>query len=342
MLEARRATTARTTHRTDCSPARVRRRRCSTRSSSSTSTATSTSSWRRCSTSWPRRAPWVRPADTGRSTNCLVNAAGIHTHLTEQGYHNYADALRVGRAARPQDAQRGDGRARRRARRRRRDPDARRSRVRADDHVPLTAWYESVDDRELRPGGTPPPFRRRLPAPAIPSAFVARRAAPHTERQGRSVVVAGADRVHRPPPGSSRRRPPTERIAEIWAQILGSKRSGSRTTSSIWVELRSMRSRPWRPSTHSSVRISRDASVFRVPYRPGAGGARRAGPGRCDRSRADPIAPLDPGAPLPLAEGEEAMLFEYRMAPDDPRYNVTRLYRCRRGGRPTDRVRPVP
>ena len=29
--------------------------------------------------------------DTGRSTNCLINAAGIHTHLTEQGYHNYAE-----------------------------------------------------------------------------------------------------------------------------------------------------------------------------------------------------------------------------------------------------------
>ena len=38
-----------------------------------------------------RRAPWVRPADTGRSTNCLVNAAGIHVHTTERGYHNYAE-----------------------------------------------------------------------------------------------------------------------------------------------------------------------------------------------------------------------------------------------------------
>ena len=36
-------------------------------------------------------APWVRPADTGRSTNCLINAAGIQTHLLEQGYHNYAE-----------------------------------------------------------------------------------------------------------------------------------------------------------------------------------------------------------------------------------------------------------
>ena len=36
-------------------------------------------------------APWVRPSDTGRSTNCLINAAGIHSHLVEQGYHNYAE-----------------------------------------------------------------------------------------------------------------------------------------------------------------------------------------------------------------------------------------------------------
>ena len=36
-------------------------------------------------------APWVRPTDTGRSTNCRINAAGIQTHLLEQGYHNYAE-----------------------------------------------------------------------------------------------------------------------------------------------------------------------------------------------------------------------------------------------------------
>ncbi len=36
------------------------------------------------------RAPWVRPSDTGRSTNCLINATGIFVHKTERGYHNYA------------------------------------------------------------------------------------------------------------------------------------------------------------------------------------------------------------------------------------------------------------
>ncbi|MFD0982676.1 amino acid adenylation domain-containing protein [Tropicimonas aquimaris] len=33
---------------------------------------------------------WIRPVDTGRSTNCLINDAGIHVHKTERGFHNYA------------------------------------------------------------------------------------------------------------------------------------------------------------------------------------------------------------------------------------------------------------
>jgi len=35
-------------------------------------------------------APWVRPSDTGRSTNCLINDVGIYIHKKERGYHNYA------------------------------------------------------------------------------------------------------------------------------------------------------------------------------------------------------------------------------------------------------------
>jgi hypothetical protein len=36
------------------------------------------------------RLPWVRPTDTGRSTNCLINEVGIYVHKKERGYHNYA------------------------------------------------------------------------------------------------------------------------------------------------------------------------------------------------------------------------------------------------------------
>ena len=36
------------------------------------------------------RVPWVRPTDTGRSTNCLINQVGIYVHKKERGYSNYA------------------------------------------------------------------------------------------------------------------------------------------------------------------------------------------------------------------------------------------------------------
>jgi acyl carrier protein len=34
--------------------------------------------------------PWIRPSDTGRSTNCLINEVGIYVHKKQRGYHNYA------------------------------------------------------------------------------------------------------------------------------------------------------------------------------------------------------------------------------------------------------------
>ncbi len=37
-----------------------------------------------------RRVPWIRPTDTGRSTNCLINDLGIWVHRRERGFHNYA------------------------------------------------------------------------------------------------------------------------------------------------------------------------------------------------------------------------------------------------------------
>lgn len=37
-----------------------------------------------------KRLNWVRPSDTGRSTNCLINDLGIYMHKKERGYHNYS------------------------------------------------------------------------------------------------------------------------------------------------------------------------------------------------------------------------------------------------------------
>ncbi|RZK13109.1 MAG: amino acid adenylation domain-containing protein [Flavobacterium sp.] len=37
-----------------------------------------------------KHLPWIRPTDTGRSTNCLINQVGIYVHKKERGYSNYA------------------------------------------------------------------------------------------------------------------------------------------------------------------------------------------------------------------------------------------------------------
>lgn len=37
-----------------------------------------------------KRVDWNRPADTGRSTNCLLNDVGIYVHKKQRGYHNYS------------------------------------------------------------------------------------------------------------------------------------------------------------------------------------------------------------------------------------------------------------
>ena len=37
-----------------------------------------------------KHLPWIRPSDTGRSTNCLINQVGIYVHKKERGYSNYA------------------------------------------------------------------------------------------------------------------------------------------------------------------------------------------------------------------------------------------------------------
>ncbi|HET9709314.1 MAG TPA: phosphopantetheine-binding protein, partial [Gemmatimonadales bacterium] len=34
--------------------------------------------------------PWMRPSDTGRSTNCRINDLGIYVHKKSRGYHNYS------------------------------------------------------------------------------------------------------------------------------------------------------------------------------------------------------------------------------------------------------------
>ncbi len=115
--------------------------------------------------------PWRRPPDTGRSTNCLINAAGIAVHQLERGYHNYAMPyswdVRLGHKTRQQAMEELDDPI---------DPEEVARMLAEIGYQPqveerLTAWYvakSAVDDDMLKRH-----LAQRLPAYAVPRSFIA-------------------------------------------------------------------------------------------------------------------------------------------------------------------------
>lgn len=144
-------------------------------------------------------APWVRPTDTGRSTNCLINSAGIHTHLYEQGYHNYAVPyawdVRLGHKQRNEAMDELDDQL---------DAEDVARMLREVDYEPtrrsiLAAWFELVDGADEP---TPAELRTSLGAALaphqVPAAFVAVPELPQTDN-GKldTAALPVPDRVHR-------------------------------------------------------------------------------------------------------------------------------------------------
>jgi hypothetical protein len=178
-------------------------------------------------------ANWIRPADTGRSTNCLINDVGIFVHNRERGFHNYAlpycwdvrlglldreEALRELRLdvnmANVQDIL---GRIAYDSTHELRSNDQR-----------LTAYY--VPDREVSPVDLRAHVAARLPAQMVPEVFV-----PLTEIP---LTVNGKvdwDALPTPTPEAASKadsfasRDALERsIAEIWERLLGTSAFGTR------------------------------------------------------------------------------------------------------------------
>jgi hypothetical protein len=173
-----------------------------------------------------RRTPWIRPSDTGRSTNCLINQAGIYVHVAERGFHNYAMPyswdVRLGHKVRDAAVAELDDEL---------DPVAIRSmldqvgyqeRPSPAPESRLIAYYTA--DREI-----PTPELRRtmeqsLPAELVPSAFV---------RLSELPLGAGGkvDRGALPRPEAQRptlqtavvapRTPAEALLIESWTEVLG-------------------------------------------------------------------------------------------------------------------------
>jgi amino acid adenylation domain-containing protein len=279
------------------------------------------------------RTPWVRPSDTGRSTNCRINDVGIHTHLIEQGYHNYAVPyawdVRLGHKRRVEAIAELDDRL---------DPAEVDAMLSAVGYRPaprriLTAWLELRPGQDAAP--TPAELRaflgRVLPAHAIPFAFVTVGALPMTTNGKLDMqALAPPERIHRSGPAIyvSPQSPLESMLVSIWEQVLQLEPIGidddffalggdSLAALEMTVALSEQLGRAVRedlPFVHTTPRHLAAAVEHD-----------RTEPGR--HLAGDPSPPGDVDDPPPLSVGEQSILFDHQLHPEGGRYNVGHLYR---------------
>ena len=180
--------------------------------------------------------PWIRPPDTGRSTNCLINQAGIFVHRTERGFHNYALPyswdVRLGHKDRDTVVKELDDELDPAAIRQMLDDVGYRERP-ARPSTRLIAYYTAASD--LPVSEFQHTLAQSLPREAIPSAYVRLDRMPMTPN-------GKIDRRGLPEPPDERpllsrafvapRTPVEEQLADVGATCWGSRRLASRTTSS--------------------------------------------------------------------------------------------------------------
>ena len=273
-----------------------------------------------------QRAPWVRPTDTGRSTNCLINVAGIHVHRTERGYHNYAEPyswdVRLGHKTRDEALDELEDVI---------DVDEVDRILHEIGYEPkrvevLTAWYQTDHGTPIDPLMLRAHLRELLPTRSIPTAFVHVDDIPLADSAKLDVAALPAPARHHT--GSAAYVAPTTpteaTVADVWARVLDVDRVG-RDDDFFDLGGASL------PALESIAALERaldvelpDALVF--AHRVVRDFATAVDAITAVGGRTSVIAPIDPSDPTPLTPGEASMLFDHRAAPGDTRYNVTRLY----------------
>ena len=273
-----------------------------------------------------RRAPWVRPTDTGRSTNCLINVVGIHVHRTERGYHNYAEPyswdVRLGHKTRDEALDELDD-----------ELDAAEIERILDEieYAPkrpevLTAWYQTHDGGELDARVLASALRDRLPSTAVPAAFVHVTDIPLAGSAKLDIGSLPAPTRHHQ--GSADYEEPSTptaaTCAAIWSAVLDLDRVGA-TDDFFDLGGASLTALETVVATerHFDIELP-DALVFEHRVLRDFAAAVDAAIG--EGGAVATIAPVDELGPAPLSAGEEALLFEHLAAPADPRYHGTRHY----------------
>jgi len=180
-----------------------------------------------------KRAPWIRPSDTGRSTNCLINDVGIYVHKKQRGHHNYAAPyswdVRLGHKNRKAALEELDD-----------DLDMERVKniiheigyteeISPHDHNGHRLIAYCVSQKRLSVSDLRRDLLSTLPETMIPSWFVQLDKIPLTPNgkvdydalPGPDTQRPGLDQQFTPPCNETQRL-----LTEIWAQVLGLERVG--------------------------------------------------------------------------------------------------------------------
>jgi acyl carrier protein len=178
--------------------------------------------------------PWMRPSDSGRSTNCRINEVGIYVHQKERGFHNYALPyswdVRMGLKTRTEamDELR-DELDLTNIRRILREVGYGEDRIAARaDRLALTAYVvasRDISDNELRRH-----LEERVPAAMMPQVFRLVDAIPLTSNGKVDLAALSSlpeGHVSTPPDDVAPEGPAEERIAAIWCDVLRVERVGA-------------------------------------------------------------------------------------------------------------------
>ena len=177
------------------------------------------------------RTPWIRPSDTGRSTNCLINEAGIYVHKAERGFHNYSLPyswdVRLGHKERDAAVAELDDELDPGTVRQMLDTVGYRERPAPPPETRLVAYYVADDDipvAELRAEAG-----RSLPRAVVPSSFIRVESlplAPSGKIRRDALPLPGVERPAVGTPFVPPRTPVEELLCEVWGDVLSLERIG--------------------------------------------------------------------------------------------------------------------
>lgn len=175
--------------------------------------------------------PWIRPVDTGRSTNCLINDVGIYVHKRKEGFHNYALPyswdVRLGHKARDAALEELDDRIDVGKVQHILDEIGYTEDAHATSEVRMTAYF--VADGRLPPTDLRAFLAARLPDAMIPTDLVQLESIPLTPNGKVDHGALPEPREGRPAMESIYRAPATRlesRLTKIWREVLRASRVG--------------------------------------------------------------------------------------------------------------------